>query len=158
MSETKTVEIQAGKPTVITEGDEGWPRPRYLAAACQLLGMQATVETHGGQPFRITLPHSVRVTEQIKETAQKIEDSVDDPRVGATGEHPEEPIDESDGGEMQFSVGAMVEERLVVVSFGKPVAWLGMSAIDARTLADLLNKQATTIEAAEAEAAAGVPS
>jgi len=145
---------QPGRPVVVTEGDADWPRPMYLAAACQLLGLTATVHEQQGRPFRITLPHSVRVLEQLRETAQRMQESAEDPRVGATGEYPDGEAVVGDEGEMQFAVGAMVEEQLVVVSFGKAVAWLGMSATDARQLAALLTAQADTLDAHAAEQAA----
>lgn len=141
----KTIAEGQGAITV-TEGDEGWPRPLYLAAACQLMGYAATVTEQAGRPFRIVLPHSERVADQIRTTAQKMEDTAEDPRLGATGDKPDGVVDPSDDGGIQFAVGAMCAEELVILSFGKPVAWLGMSPKDAREFADMLNAQADKVD------------
>jgi len=57
-------------------------------------------------------------------------------RFGPTGEFPRGKHDESDEGELQ--IGVRVEKSIVVVNFGKPIAWLGMPPAQARELAQLL--------------------
>ncbi|TXI12378.1 MAG: hypothetical protein E6Q76_01125 [Rhizobium sp.] len=51
-----------------------------------------------------------------------------------------------DEGELVFAVGVNERHRTVVLNFNKPVAWMGMSADDARRLAAMLVEKANAIE------------
>lgn len=52
---------------------------------------------------------------------------------GATGRFPRGKLHESDEGELQ--IGVTVNQGTVIVAFGKPVAWLGLTPQMARDLA-----------------------
>lgn len=65
-----------------------------------------------------------------------------DADIGATGEFPEGKLNSNDEGEIRFGVALDKEARKVILNFGKPVAWLGMSPGQAIELADLLRKKA----------------
>lgn len=66
----------------------------------------------------------------------------DDASFGATGEFPEGKLNSNDEGEIRFGVAADKENGKIILSFGKPVAWLGMSPGQAIALADSLRKKA----------------
>lgn len=55
-------------------------------------------------------------------------------RFGATGRFPEGKLTEHDEGEIAFGVTHDPATGKVVMAFGKPVAWIGMSAAQARAL------------------------
>jgi len=58
--------------------------------------------------------------------------------LGATGEFPEGKLTEHDEGEIVFRVGS--HQGKVVIEFGTPVAWLGMTPQQALRLAGLLER------------------
>lgn len=66
---------------------------------------------------------------------------------GATGKFPRGKLDESDEGELRL--GVTVTQGTVIVAFGKPVAWLGLTPQIARDLAATLLERAD--EAAKAQ-------
>ncbi len=68
------------------------------------------------------------------------------PLIGATGQHPEGRMTPADEGSIQFAIG--VKDGKVIVNFGTPVVWLGMGPEDAVQLAQNLIKHAR--EAAKA--------
>ena len=59
---------------------------------------------------------------------------------GAIGDFPEGHLTKTDEGSIQFALG--VKDGKVVLDFGTPVAWLGMTPQQATDLASLLVKQA----------------
>jgi hypothetical protein len=65
--------------------------------------------------------------------------------LGATGEYPDGVISPSDEGEIRLAVTASA--RLVLINFGKPVAWFGLSPQEARELANILIKHSYVAEA-----------
>lgn len=60
-----------------------------------------------------------------------------------SAQYPQGKLNEHDEGALPLRVGR--EEDKVAVHFGKPVAWIGMSADDAMALAELLAKHAIDI-------------
>ena len=64
--------------------------------------------------------------------------------LGATGSHPQGKLDGSDEGEIKIAV-AVVDGK-VVINFGKPVAWVGFDAKQARQIADLLRQRSYEAE------------
>lgn len=60
--------------------------------------------------------------------------------IGASGHYPMGKLHESDEGEIVFGVTS--HRGKVILNFGKPVAWMGMDAHQARSLAALLLKHA----------------
>lgn len=65
--------------------------------------------------------------------------------LGPTGKFPGGKLVESDKGEILFAVGT--EQEKVTVNFGRPIAWIGMSARQARRLAKSLRRMADRVDA-----------
>lgn len=63
-------------------------------------------------------------------------------RLGKTGKFPEGQYTNDDEGEIQFGVAADRANRKVIVDFGTPVAWMGMTPEQARELGLLLQQKA----------------
>ena len=61
-------------------------------------------------------------------------------KLGATGRFPEGKLTEHDEGEIQFAIAH--KDGKVLIQFGKPVAWLGMTPGQAKDLAESLTKHA----------------
>ena len=59
--------------------------------------------------------------------------------LGATGRFPDGKLIDADQGEIAFAVGSDPKTGKVVIEFGKPVAWVGMSAQQASELAESLS-------------------
>ncbi len=73
--------------------------------------------------------------------SQDIRDAYgEDVKLGATGRFPEGKLTESDEGEIAF--GITHKKGKVVLSFGKPVAWIGLGPAQATELAGLIRKHA----------------
>lgn len=62
---------------------------------------------------------------------------------GPIGAHPEGKLTKSDEGAIQFAVGE--KDGKVVMDFGTPVSWVGMSPQDAANLAGTLWRWARTV-------------
>jgi len=70
-----------------------------------------------------------------------------EPKFGATGKRPRGRIHLSDEGELRFGVLLDTEHGVIVLNFGKPVAWMGLPPALARQLASLLIQKADELEA-----------
>ncbi len=64
--------------------------------------------------------------------------------LGATGDFPEGKLTESDEGGLRFAIGH--KDGKIVINFGTPVAWLGLSAEVARAMAKALESKAALVE------------
>lgn len=64
----------------------------------------------------------------------------DNQRPGATGRFPEGKLNPGDEGELRLAVGR--EGDKIIIAFGKPVAWIGMTPKEAAELAGLLLRHA----------------
>ena len=71
---------------------------------------------------------------------QKIAASQNTEGFGATGNYPMGTLGKGDEGEISFGVAS--HRGKVIINFGKPVAWLGMDARQAASLAALLIQHA----------------
>ena len=71
---------------------------------------------------------------------------IKDFKLGATGRFPRGKADEHDEGELQMALAADIANAIVRIEFGKAIAWLGMSSIEARQLADLLVEKANEVD------------
>jgi hypothetical protein len=60
--------------------------------------------------------------------------------IGPTGRFPLGKLTRSDEGGIKMAVASVGSK--IVIDFGKPVAWVGLTAIEARGLAELLIKHA----------------
>jgi hypothetical protein len=65
---------------------------------------------------------------------------------GPTGKFPEGRLNEADEGEIQFGVAADPKNNVVVLNFGKPVAWIGMPPENARQIALALLRKAGELD------------
>jgi len=63
--------------------------------------------------------------------------------AGATGNFPQGKLTKSDEGEIQFTVGA--KNNKVILQFGTPVAWMGMSPEQAVDLGEMLIQKAAKV-------------
>lgn len=70
-------------------------------------------------------------------------------KLGSTGEFPRGKIAPDDQGEISFRVGSDVENDVVRVEFGQPVAWLAMPPKNALKLARKLTGHAERIQTAK---------
>jgi hypothetical protein len=68
------------------------------------------------------------------------------PRFGATGRYPFGKVDRHDEGELQMGLAADHANGIVRLDFGKPVAWLGLPAREARDLARVLIEKADDLD------------
>jgi len=95
---------------------------------------------HSDRPFDA-------LSEEQRETMRKVFERKIAPRegvmrkqlqeeIGATGEFPEGKISEHDEGEIAFAIGHRFGK--VLIEFGKPVAWVGMTPQQAIALANAL--------------------
>ena len=61
--------------------------------------------------------------------------------IGPTGTFPKGKICPEDEGELAIGMSIDPEKKIIVIEFGKPVAWLGLHVEEATQIADdLLNK------------------
>ncbi len=63
--------------------------------------------------------------------------------AGATGMFPRRHLHRTDQGELRMAV--TVEKNSVILAFGKPIAWIGMSRVEAIEFADLIKRRATEL-------------
>jgi len=63
--------------------------------------------------------------------------------VGATGKFSDGKISKTDEGEIKFAIAA-IEDR-VVLNFGSPVHWIGLTRAQALSVANSLTKHAASI-------------
>lgn len=61
-------------------------------------------------------------------------------QLGGTGKYPDGKIQESDAGELKFSVGYDEDTALCFMDFGTPVRWFGLMPEDAIDLGRTLIK------------------
>lgn len=64
--------------------------------------------------------------------------------LGATGQFPLGKLTPSDEGELKLAIGR--KDGKVVLVFGKPVAWIGFTAEQAREIAQMLVEHATAAD------------
>lgn len=64
-------------------------------------------------------------------------------KLGATGEFPEGKLSEGDEGALNIAVG--VKGDKVVIDFGSPVVWIGMTSQDAAKFASVVFKCAKKV-------------
>lgn len=56
--------------------------------------------------------------------------------LGATGNFPEGHLNKDDEGEIKFAIG--VNKGKIILNFGKPIAWIGMTKEQAESLGKIL--------------------
>jgi hypothetical protein len=67
------------------------------------------------------------------------------PGLGATGEYPDGKFNAKDEGELNFAVGSDRKTGKVMMTFGKPVAWIGMRPKEALDMSDALRYHASKV-------------
>ncbi len=80
-----------------------------------------------------------KVSSLTDEYEKKIQEESAKMKLGATGEFPGGQLTQQDEGEIKIAVGAV--DGKVVINFGKPVAWIGLDAKQARQLAESLRQK-----------------
>ena len=60
--------------------------------------------------------------------------------IGATGEFPDGKLNENDEGGLQMAI--FTKDENLIIEFGKPVHWLGMSKAEAKEFARAILKKA----------------
>lgn len=66
-------------------------------------------------------------------------------KLGATGEYPQGKLNEQDEGELTLAVSADKASGRILLQFGKPVAWFGMDAAQARAVGAMLIEKANQL-------------
>lgn len=98
-------------------------------------------EHHGDRWFKETVEQAR--TREVIEQLTSATKAAGIP-LGATEYFPLGSLTPDDEGELRLAI--MVTGGKVILAFGKPVEWLGLTPRKARELADLLNKYAGTVE------------
>lgn len=104
---------------------------------------------HGVNPFEeINDERSKELNEHFKK-ANKMPDLAEqlktmaEQELGATGKFPDGKIDPNDEGEIKF--GITILKGNVIIEFGKPVRWFGMTKEQAKDLGEFLIKKSEEI-------------
>lgn len=71
---------------------------------------------------------------------------IPDFKLGATGRFPRGPADGTDEGELQLAAAVDHQQGIIRVVFGKPVAWIGLPAAEARAFAAMLLEKADELD------------
>lgn len=66
-----------------------------------------------------------------------------DANVGATGLYPDGALSKEDEGQLRLAIAH--DSQNVIIKFGKPVAWLGLSPKEALQLSDLIKQHAIAL-------------
>lgn len=89
-------------------------------------------------------PEMFRQLDGKSETIERLKRSLSDSVFrGATGDFPEGKLTRSDEGAIHFTVGAKNDK--VILQFGTPVAWVGMTPEMAVDLGEMLIQKAAAV-------------
>ena len=55
--------------------------------------------------------------------------------LGATGKYPKGKMHEQDEGELKVAMTVDEKNKRIVIDFGKPIAWIGITSSEAKMLA-----------------------
>jgi len=66
--------------------------------------------------------------------------------LGATGQFPRGKINRLDEGQIKFAMAADHETETILINFGKPIAWLGMTADEAIDISNALRDKAVELK------------
>lgn len=67
-------------------------------------------------------------------------------KFGATGLFPKGKIDRLDEGEIRFGIAADHKNNVILINFGKPVTWLGLTADEAIEISNSLRDKGLEIK------------
>ncbi len=73
-------------------------------------------------------------------------DSKPDPKLGPTGDHPDGQISKDDEGALNIGITADKEKGIVILDFGSPVKWIGLSPEDVYGLTKVMIERANEID------------
>src|SRR5437016_274344 len=96
---------------------------------------------HSSEPFE-ELPDGLKEAFKLRDSVQVFDQ---DPQFGPTGRFPQGHYTDQDEGEIQFGIAADEKAGKVIISFGKPIAWIGMDPSQAEELGRLLQEKAMII-------------
>lgn len=100
---------------------------------------------HHGDRFQNEFNGYDNLADELKKAeGRNIADLINNEKLGATGKFPEGKLNDNDEGEIKMAVG--VENKKVIINFGKQVAWVGFSSEQARELAESLSKKADDVD------------
>lgn len=74
---------------------------------------------------------------------RRIREELEGVRLGPTDQHPEGKLSPSDDGEIRIAVG--VEKGKIVLHFGEPTMWIGMTPEQATEIAGLMIQKARAL-------------
>lgn len=67
-------------------------------------------------------------------------------KLGPTGKFPRGKISDDDEGQLKYGVATDRENNVIILEFGKPLAWLGLDKSAAIQLANVLLTKATELK------------
>ena len=85
---------------------------------------------------------SLKEMKNIQEIELDKDETASNCNLGATGKHPDFPLDEFDGGELVMGVKYDSIYGLVLLNFGEPISIIGMTPDQALSFAEILIKAA----------------
>lgn len=150
----KIKEITVANPPTIAELEEILAGQEFHGDE-EIVGAMITPEENGFAAFPVSRRYMLKHNPQVGgyyvvyadgykswSPAQAFEGGYA-PILGETGRFPDGKLNPSDEGELQFAVGH--ENGSVVLSFGKPVAWMAMPPKTAEHFAALLTDHAQRV-------------
>lgn len=99
---------------------------------------------HGDRPEEINNLMKDFKDAQPKLDAKEIHKKITE--AGATGRFPHGRITKDDEGEIAMKIESDPDKGVVVIDFGKPIQWFGMTAKEVDGLCELLQKHKTRIQ------------
>jgi len=66
--------------------------------------------------------------------------------LGATGKYPKGQMHKDDEGELKVAMAVDEKSKRIVIDFGKPIAWIGLTSQEAQTLAIALVQNANKLD------------
>jgi len=78
--------------------------------------------------------HSNELPREMQDEARRL-------GLGATGKYPRGSLNEHDEGEIQIGIAADKKNGVVVINFGKPTSWLGLTGEQALQIAQSLRER-----------------
>ena len=100
------------------------------------------MSNHSSYPDQDMLRHLLRSRDK-EGKVNTLKKMIESTPIGATGNYPKGKLTKADEGEIQFMVGAKNDK--VVLQFGTPVAWMGMTPEHAIDLGELLIQKAAQV-------------
>ena len=100
------------------------------------------MSNHSSYPDQDMLRHLLGAKDEDSKV-NTLQRMIESTPVGATGNFPQGQLTKADEGEIQFMVGAKNDK--VILQFGTPVAWMGMTPEQAIDLGEMLIQKAAKV-------------